>query len=100
MTIIASIASLFLKKASECDNILLSMKNVNLYIGGGLYVIAALLNVYILRYLEYSVVMPMGSLTYIWTMILSYRFLKEDISRKEIIGVLLIIIGAISISYR
>ena len=72
MTVLGSVASLFLKKASGTDGILAMIKNVNLYIGGFLYLASAILNIWLLRYLEYSVVLPLTSLTYIWTMVFSF----------------------------
>ncbi len=98
MTIIGAIASLFLKKASSSIGIVAMLKNINLYVGGGLYCTTAILNIWILRYLEYSVVLPLTSLTYIWTMILSSIILKESITFKKISGVVLILIGAICVS--
>lgn len=98
MTLLGSIASLFLKRASGAGGIIKLLKNVNLYLGGLLYLIAAVINIYVLRFLEYSIVLPLTSITYIWTMILSYIILKEHISKKKIVGVFLIIIGAICVS--
>lgn len=98
MTVMGSVASLFLKKASGEDGILSLLKNVNLYIGGFLYVGLAVLNIILLRYLDYSVVLPLTSLTYIWTMIISYLVLKEKISVKKMIGVVLILFGAVLVS--
>lgn len=98
MTIIGSFASLFLKKASGAENILKLLKNKYIYIGGGLYLLSALLNIYILKFLPYSVVLPLTSLTYIWTLIISNRLLKESIGKKKIVGVCLILIGAILIA--
>ncbi len=98
MAAIAATASLFFKKASGCDGVLGMLKCADLYIGGFLYVLAALFNIYILRVLDYSVVMPMGSLTYIWTMLLSFVVLKEHISKKKIIGVACIIAGAVCVA--
>ena len=98
MTMFGSVASLFLKKAS-CSNSLIDMlKNINLYIGGFLYVSSAVLNIWLLKILDYSVILPLTSLTYIWTMILSYFILKEKITVKKIAGVCLILVGAIIIS--
>ncbi len=97
MTMIGSIASLFLKKASSSKNIIEILKNYNIYIGGFLYLSSALLNIYVLKYLDYSTVLPFTSITYIWTMVLSYLILKEKITSKKIIGVVLIIFGAILI---
>lgn len=98
MTLLGSVASLFLKKASGSEGVLDMLKNANLYIGGCLYLASAVLNIWILRYLDYSVVLPLTSLTYVWTMVLSYLILKEKITKKKIGGVVLIIIGAICVS--
>lgn len=98
MTFIGSAASLFLKRASGTENLLGMIKNKNLYLGGGLYFISALLNIYILRFLDYSVVLPLTSLTYVWTMFLSKIFLKEKISAKKKIGIAAILIGACLVS--
>lgn len=98
MTMLGSVASLFLKRASSSDCLVELLKNVNLYIGGFLYLVSAVLNVWILRYLDYSVVLPLTSLTYIWTMVLSYMILKEKITTKKIGGVVLILLGAICVS--
>lgn len=98
MTLCGAVASLFLKRASGTEGILKMFLNINLYFGGGLYLISAVLNVYILRYLDYSVVLPLTSITYIWTMILSYMILKEKITVKKMLGVVLILMGAVFVS--
>ena len=98
MTMLGAVASLFLKKASGTEGIIAMLKNMNLYIGGFLYLASAVLNIWILRYLDYSVVLPLTSLTYIWTMVLSYLILKEKITKKKIGGVVRILIGAICVS--
>lgn len=99
MTIIGSFAALFLKKASRSNNIRLLLMNINFYLGGGLYFISALINIYVLKYLPYSVVLPMTSITYIWTMIISYILLKEIITFKKVIGISFIIIGAVVLAF-
>ena len=98
MTILGSVASFFLKKASSNKTIKDLILNKNIYIGGFLYLFAALLNVYILKYLNYSVVLPLTAITYIWTMLISYKFLKEKITFRKMIGVSLIIIGVIFVA--
>lgn len=98
MTAIGSIASLFLKKASGNENFLKMLFNFNLYVGGGLYLLSAVLNIYVLKYLDYSVVLPLTSITYIWTMVLSYFSLKERITVKKVFGVALIVGGAVLVS--
>ena len=100
MTFAGSLASIFLKKASSSDCIACILKNISLYIGILLYGISAIVNIFVLKKLDYSVVLPLTSITYIWTMFLSCIILKESISRKKIIGVILIIVGAVFIVIR
>ena len=97
MTILGALASFFLKKASFFSNIKLLMLNINLYIGCLFYLISAILNIYILRYLPYSIVLPLTSLTYVWTLFISHYFLDEIINKKKIIGVIMIPLGALLI---
>lgn len=98
MTMLGAVASLFLKKASEATGIRMLITNVNLYIGGSLYVVATLLNIYVLRYLDYTVVLPMTSFTYVWTMVVSDLVLNEKITKKKIWGVCLIVVGAVFVA--
>lgn len=98
MTLLGSVAALFLKRASGVGGLLELIKNVNLYIGGFFYLASAVLNIYVLRYLDFSIVLPLTSITYIWTMLLSHFILKEKITVKKIAGVMLIIVGAIAVS--
>ena len=97
MTFLGAVASLHLKKAAG-GSILEIIKNINLYIGGFLYASAAVMNIIVLKYLDYSIVLPLTSITYIWTMVLSYAILKEKITKKKICGVVFIIIGAALVS--
>ena len=98
MTFMGSIASLFLKRASGSDGLKSLLVNQNLYFGGMLYLFSAVLNIWILRFLDYSVVLPLTSLTYVWTMVISYLVLKEKITRRKIAGVLLVLVGAVIVS--
>ncbi len=97
MTMLGSVASLFLKKASAAGGMMEMMKRSALYAGAFLYVISAVLNILLLRRLDYSVVLPLTSLTYVWTMILSSVLLRETITKKQIMGVFLILVGAVLI---
>ena len=71
-----------------------------LYIGGFLYVIGGIFNILLLRKLDYSIVYPMSSLTYVWTMFSSFFLLKEPLNAKKIIAVSLIIIGIFIINIK
>ena len=94
MGFFASAASFFLKKSIIGG---LNIKNLiltpYLYLGGGLYVLSALLNLYLLKRLPYSVVVPLGSLTYIWTLVIAHKFLNEHITKQKLIGVIFILMG-------
>ena len=97
MTLMGSAASIFFKRASGSEGILKLIMNINLYIGGFLYVAAAAVNI-ILRSLDYSVVLPLSSVTYIWTMVLSYFILKESITARKLAGVFCIVAGAVCVA--
>lgn len=99
MTLLGSIAAVFLKKASSSGaSIFGLLLDKNLYIGGFIYVAAALLNIYVLKYLPISLVLPMGGLTYIWTMFLAKFIFGEPIVKGKIIGIFLILFGAICLA--
>ena len=97
MTLMGAVAALFLKKASGFKHITELIKNYNLYIGAGLYLLSAIINIIVLRYLNYSAVLPLTSITYVWTMVISYLFLKEKVGIKKLLGVSFIILGCICI---
>lgn len=94
MGLFASAASFFLKK-SIVDG--LDIKRLifspYLYLGGGLYVLSALMNLYLLKRLPYSIVVPLGSLTYIWTLGIAHKFLGEVITWQKIVGIAFVLIG-------
>jgi drug/metabolite transporter (DMT)-like permease len=75
MTLVASFASFFLKKSTNGGSILSIISNKYLYIGGFL-----------------------GSICYIWTMLIAGIFLKEKIGLGKIIGVLLILSGVVCVA--
>lgn len=99
MTILGSFGGFFFKKSTEnIKSVFSLLKSKELYMGGILYFISALMNIYILKYLPYIVVLPLTGITYIWTLMISYRFLNEKITKHKKIGVFLIIAGALLIS--
>jgi len=99
MTLVASFASFFFKKSTNGITILSIISNKYFYFGGFLYVISALFNIWILKQLPYSIVVPLGSICYIWTMFIAKIFLKEKIGTGKILGVLLIFSGVVCIVY-
>lgn len=95
MTAMGAFASLNLKKASGSSSLISLLKDKYLYIGGFLYAVSAVLNIIVLRVLDYSVVLPLTSITYIWTMIISYVLLGEKIGLRKIAGLCCIVTGAV-----
>lgn len=93
-TLIGSYASYCFKKAAGKDTILKILSAPTLYFGGMLYVLSMLLNIYTLNYMPYNVVFPLTSLTYVWTLLIARVFLKERITHKKIIGIMLLCVGA------
>lgn len=98
MTFLGAVASVFLKKASGQKTIISLILSRFIYIGFTLYLIAALLNVYVLQLMDYSKVLPLTSITYVWTLMLSYKVFGERIKKEKVFGVILIIIGALLVS--
>ena len=81
--IIGAFASLDLKKGCVNLSLKLIYKNVWIYIGGLLYLSTVVINIILLKYLDYTVVLPFTSLTYVWSALLAFLFLKEKIYLKH-----------------
>lgn len=95
MTFLGALASVSFKKASGQKTLTRVLTTYHIYAGGMLYLIAALLNVYVLSLMDYSKVLPLTSITYIWTLVLSYAVFGEKIGKSKIGGVALVIVGAL-----
>lgn len=101
MTFLGALGAFCFKKAiSKAETILKVVYSPILYVGGILYVLGATLNIIVLKKLPYTIVLPLTSITYIWTLTISHFILKEKITKHKITGVLLIIIGAALISMK
>ena len=87
MTLVGSVASLFLKRASGEAGIIAMLKNINLYVGGFLYLLSAVINIWVLKWLDYSVVLPLTSLTYISV---SYTHLRAHETGRNLVCRLLL----------
>mgnify|MGYP002868901658 CR=1 FL=1 len=98
LTLLEAVGSIYLKKSTGGNGVTDIIKSPYFYLGGFLYFAAAVLNIYVLRFLDYSVAFPLKAITYIWTVALAYMFFKEKITRRKVIGILLIIAGAALIS--
>lgn len=99
MSLLASLGSYYLKKCTLAGNTIFTVLSYPaFYLGGLLYIASALLNLYLLKVLPYSVVVPFGALTYIWTLFLSSRLLKEPITKRKAAGIGLILTGVLLIA--
>jgi drug/metabolite transporter (DMT)-like permease len=91
--ILYGIGAYYVIKAANLNNFKDIFMNNSIYIGAGLYIIIALLNVYFLRFVDYSLVLPLSSITYIWIMLIANKFFNEKIIKNKLRGFLLICIG-------
>lgn len=87
MTLFGSLGSVFFKAFSTRKRYLL------LLTGFGFYGIGALLNIYLLKLLPYTIVLPANALTFLWALLFGRIFFKETIGILRITGVLVIISG-------
>lgn len=96
MGFVASYASICLKRSTENRvRPLEILKSGWLWAGGFLYVGASLMNIFLLKHLLYSVVVPLGALTYVWTMFLSRWLLHERITKSKVLGISVILVGVV-----
>lgn len=75
-----------------------AITNKWLIIGSILYIVSAATNIILFKYLDYSIAFPMTSLTYVWTVFISYFTFKEKITPLKLVSIVLIMIGVVIIS--
>jgi drug/metabolite transporter (DMT)-like permease len=88
---IGAIAAFMLKKSTNKKHFI----NKYTILGYGLYGFGALANIWALKYLDVTVVFPLTSTTYIWSLMLAKVYLNEKITLKKILGLSLIIFGVV-----
>lgn len=95
MTLFGSLGALFLKRGSAKVSELKSLVTTpQIWLGGLFYLAGALLNIYLLRGYSYSIVYPLTSLTYVWSLILSALLLHEKVTMQKLFGIAAICLGA------
>lgn len=89
MTILGSLGSVFFK--------FYTLKKTLIYLltGFSFYGLGALLNIFLLKVLPYTVVLPANALTFIWTLLFAKWFFHETIGIYKIAGVAFIISGLV-----
>jgi drug/metabolite transporter (DMT)-like permease len=97
-TFIASLASFCFKKSSIGVGLAGVFRSPVFYLGGFLYALSSIVTIWLLQRLPYSVVLPMGGICYVWTLLISHKFLGERINKYKIIGTIFIISGVLILS--
>lgn len=98
MTLLGAVGSYYLKCATgEAGGLMKIVASKWFKLGGALYFISAILNVYLLRFIPYVLFLPLTSITYVWSMVLAKFFLKERISVLKIAGIVVIFCGIVCI---
>lgn len=98
MTMLGALASWMLKLAAGAESLGALVRDWHAWAGAFGYGLAALLNIWVLRHADLSVVLPLTSLTYVWTLILGRWALGEQLGPRKVGGVALIVAGVALIS--
>ena len=91
---IGSFGAVFLKMGSEkLKQGLGQLLNYRLALGVGMYLLSTCFFIVALRNGELTVLYPLVSLGYVWTLLWSKLFFKEPLTRYKFAGLFLILIG-------
>ena len=94
MTLLGSSGCLLLKISTKRGlTIGILLKTPNFYLGAFCYFLSAVLNIILLKYMDYAIILPLTSITYVWSMIFAHFLLHEKITREKMSGMALIIAG-------
>ncbi|WEV61197.1 EamA family transporter [Streptococcaceae bacterium ESL0729] len=95
-TFTGSIGAIYLKKAMDKMPVL-SVHNIlrskDFYLGSFYYIVSAGTNIVLFKYLDYSIAFPLTSISYIWTIIISYFMFREKINVQKLLAIIFIIVG-------
>ena len=93
-SVIGSFGAVFLKMgAARLDGSVLSFVNTRLLLGVILFLGSSVFYAFGIRGGELSVLYPMVSLGYIWTLLWSRLFFNEPFTRNKFLGLALILLG-------
>ena len=98
-SLIGSMGAVFLKAGASRlhRNIRSLVFNYRLGAGVGFYLLSSYFFVLGLRHGELTVLYPLVSLGYIWTLFWSRLFFREPFTRHKVFGLLLILVGVVFI---
>jgi drug/metabolite transporter (DMT)-like permease len=93
-SVFGSFAAVFLKfGAAKIDGSLLSFANRSVIVGVSLYLASSVFYALGIKGGQLSVLYPMVSLGYIWTLLWARIFFNEPMTRQKITGLILILAG-------
>ncbi|MBN1792528.1 EamA family transporter [Candidatus Woesearchaeota archaeon] len=99
-TFMGAIGSLLIKKGvkSTGDDVWSYLLNFRLVSGLAIFALSAFIYIILLKFADLSLLYPVTSLSYIWVIFLSKKFLGERINAYKISGIALIMLGIIFIT--
>lgn len=89
MTWCGALGGTFFKKSSNKNEKI----NSSLILGLTFYGLGAVLNIILLKYIPLTILFPCNSITYIWTTIIAKYVFKESITKYNLLGIVLIMLG-------
>ncbi len=96
MTLLSAFGGYYLKKASGVTkNFWKLLMNKYLWLGGMMYVVSTVFMIWLLQVTEYSVAVPLGSMTYVWSLFIAKYLLGETITKRRIAGICCIVAGVV-----
>ncbi|MDY2729778.1 MAG: EamA family transporter [Clostridium sp.] len=95
--LIASISQIILKKSAnkEHSSLIKEYLNIQVIVGYGLLFCSTIMTILALKGLPYKNVPIFETLGYVFILVLSNIFLKEKITKKKLVGNIIIILGII-----
>lgn len=91
---IGSFGAVFLKSgAVRTNSVRTLLVNPRLALGVGLFLLSTVFYLMGIRHGELSVLYPMVSLGYVWTLVWSRLFFKEALTREKFAGLGLVLVG-------
>ena len=96
MTMLGAVGSLGLKKGASSSRGILHLMFNPWFLGGGfLYFVSAVLDIWLLKYIPYVIVLPLTALTYCWSMTLAALVLKERVTKTKLFELALLLGGMV-----
>ena len=94
---ISSVSQIILKSSADMkyDNKLKAYLNPRVIIAYGIFFLATLVTVYAYKGIPLSVGPILETTGYLWISLLGYFILKEKISRRKLIGLVIVVAGII-----